>query len=344
MNSTVRIAFSLLLLLDVSLVQAATELQTHTVALRKTALERMLDGTVEAVNQGTVSAQTSGRVAEVLVDVNDYVPAGTVIVRLTATEQKAGLGQAEAALREAEAALKEVRKRHDRIVDLMARRLVSQQQVDQVAAERDAVAARVASARAAVDSARQGVRYTEVHAPYAGIVTRRHVEVGETVAPGTLLMSGLSLQYLRVSVDLPQRIVASVRTLNQALVYVDDKPIPVEKITIFPEANAGSNTFRTRLDLPENAGDLYPGMLVKVGFVVGDTERVLIPASALVERSEITAVYVVGEGDTESLRLRQVRVGHRFGDELEVLAGLRAGEVIATDPVTAVGQLAMRHE
>jgi len=316
---------------------AAPALQTQTLALEKAPLERAFDGTIEAVNQGTVSAQTSGRVMQVMYDVNDFVPAGAVIVKLRGTEQRASLGQAEAALKEATAAVAEVQKRYARVQQLLNERVVSQQQADQIAAERDAIVARLASAKAGVDAAREGVSYTEVRAPYAGIVTKRHVEVGESVSPGTLLMSGLSLQYLRVSVDLPQSVIEKVRAIRKAAIYVNGKRVEAKRITIFPEASTQSNTFKTRVDLPENATDLYPGMFVKVAFVTGEAQRLLIPASALVERSEITAVYVVDEKGATSLR--QVRLGHRFDNHIEVLAGLRAGEVVALEPIVAASRL-----
>ncbi len=321
---------------------AEPALQTQTVSLEKTPLERAFDGTIEAVNQGTVSAQTSGRVVQVLYDVNDFVPAGAVIVKLKGTQQRANLGQAEATLNEAIAAEAEVQKRYARVQELLKEHVVSQQQVDQIAAERDAAVARLASAQAGVDAAREGVSYTEIRAPYAGIVTKRHVEVGESVSPGTLLMSGLSLQYLRVNVDLPQSVVETVRNIRKAAIYVDGKRVEAKKITIFPEATAQSNTFKTRVDLPENATDLYPGMFVKVAFVIGESERLLIPASALVERSEITAVYVVD--DKGKTALRQIRIGHRFDNRIEVLAGLRRGETVALDPIAAIGHLAAAHE
>jgi RND family efflux transporter MFP subunit len=318
-------------------IAADSGLQTHTVTFEKAPLERAFDGVIEAVNQGTVSAQTSGRVAQVLYDVNDFVPAGAVIVRLHGAEQRANLGQAEAALTEATAAEVEVQKRYARVQELLKEHVVSQQQADQIAAERDAVVARVAAAKSAIDAAREGVNYTEIRAPYAGIVTKRHVEIGESVSPGSLLMSGLSLQFLRASVELPQSVVEKVRTIRKAAIYVNGKRVEAKQITIFPEASEQSHTFKTRVDLPENATDLYPGMFVKISFVTGEVERLLIPASALVERSEITAVYVIDpQGKTS---LRQVRLGHRFDNLIEVLAGLRAGESIALQPIAAATQL-----
>jgi multidrug efflux pump subunit AcrA (membrane-fusion protein) len=84
--------------------------------------------------------------------------------------------------------------------------------------------------------------------------------------------------------------------------------------------------------LPTGSATLYPGMFVKVGFVIGETQRLLIPAAAVVYRSELTAVYRV-YGDEANLQ--QVRLGRRYGDDVEVLAGLTDGEIVATDPVRA---------
>ncbi len=315
---------------------AASRIDSIEIALQRTPLERNLDGKIEAVNQGTVAAQTSGRVTEILYDVNDFVPAGAVIVRLRATEQRAGLLQAQATLREATARDTEAKQRFDRVASMYEKKLVAKAALDEVTANRDAAVAHLAAARAALQSAQEGVAYTEIRAPYAGVVTRRNVEVGETVGPGTPLMSGLSLQYLRVAVEIPQSMVDEVRRLRKAAVYVEGRRIDASKLTIFPEATA-SNTFRARLDLPENAADLYPGMFVKVAFVVGDAERLLIPVGSLVERGEITAAYVIGsEGQ---VALRQLRIGRRFDGKVEVLAGLKAGERIAADPLAALARV-----
>jgi RND family efflux transporter MFP subunit len=313
------------------------QLATRVIEPRPAPLERLLDGRIEAVNQGTVAAQTSGRVTEILYDVNDIVPAGAVIVRLRATEHRAGLLQAEAALRAATARDTEARQNYARIEGLYADHVVPKSTLDQALANRDAAQAQLAAARAALQSAREGVAYTEIRAPYAGVVTRRDVEVGETVAPGTPLMSGLSLRYLRVTVEVPQSVVDQVRRIRKAAVYVGGRRIEASKLTIFPEATTPANTFRARLELPENAADLYPGMYVKVAFVIGEAQRLLVPAAAVVERGEVTAVYVVDAGGRTALR--QVRLGHRFDGEVEVLSGLATGERIATDPLAAMKAL-----
>mgnify|MGYP001827713474 FL=1 len=103
-------------------------------------------------------------------------------------------------------------------------------------------------------------------------------------------------------------------------------------MTFFPVADPAANTFRVRVNLPDGAATLYPGMFIKVGFVVGETKRLLVPAEAVVRRSELTAVYVT---DGDKVSLRQVRLGRPYGESIEILAGLSEDESVAIDPVRA---------
>ena len=118
---------------------------------------RTLNGVVEAVNEATVSAQTSGRVGEILYDVDDVVPAGAVIVRLRGKEQRADLDRAEAALDEAIARDAEARARYERFSGMYERQVVPKATLDEALAGRDSARAQVAAARAAVERAREGV-------------------------------------------------------------------------------------------------------------------------------------------------------------------------------------------
>jgi RND family efflux transporter MFP subunit len=306
--------------------------ETLTVAYETAPRERVWDGTVEAVNQATVSAQTSGRVAEIFYDVDDFVEAGAPIMRFTDTEQRAAVTSARGALQEAEARAAEAESDFARVSAMFDNGTVARARFDQAQANRNAAAARLDAARAAVANAEQQLEYTVVRAPYAGIVSRRHVEVGEAVRPGAPLMSGLSLESVRVLVDVPQSMLEPIRTIGKANVYVGDRTIAADALTFFPVADPVTNTFRVRANLPPGGVALYPGTFVKIGFVVGETERLLVPESAIVRRSELTAVYVVGES---AVTLRQIRAGRRYGERVEVLAGLAPGEAVAADPVAA---------
>jgi len=187
---------------------------------------------------------------------------------------------------------------------------------------------------ARLEEANEQLAYTEIRAPYSGIVTERHVEVGEIANPGEPVMSGLSLDELRVIVDVPQSVIPAVRTGGQVRVYLPDgTSTEASGITVFPYADPESNTFSVRINLPEGESGLFPGMFVETGFVTGQKKQLTVPESAVVYRSEVTGVYVVDP--EQCVRFRQIRVGRDLGDALVVLAGLGEGEQVALDPIGA---------
>ena len=319
----------------VTALAGAADLETAQVDRIQMPREQRFEGVVEAVNQATVSAQTSGRVEEVLFDVDDYVERGAVLVRFRATEQEARSRQAQAALEETRARLREAQAEQARVAGIFAKQLVARAALDKANADLKSAEARVASATARLAEATEQLEHTLVRAPYAGIVVERHIEAGEMASPGQPLMTGLSLERLRVATAVPQHYIDTLRSLAEASVYLPDgKSLASESITVSPYADPVAHSFRVRVDLSSGLHGLYPGMLVKVGFVFGVDERLSIPQQALVQRSEVTAVYVV---DAEGrLSFRQVRAGRSLADGRRlILAGLAEGEQVALDPIRA---------
>lgn len=296
-----------------------------------------LDGVIEAVTQSTLSAQTSGTVLRLPFDVDDSVEAGELIVKLEDSEQQARLNQAQGNLQVAQADYRDARQQFERIEEVHERGYVSQQEFDQAQNRLAAAQARLDRARAEVEEARKQIDYTRVVAPYSGILTDRHVEVGESVNPGQALLSGVSLEELRVVVDLPQKYVESVRAGRSIQVTIDDgRVLRTAEMTFYPYADERTHTFRLRLALDEPEASLYPGMLVKVEAPVAERQALWIPAGSLIRRSELCAVYVVDQQD--SPRLRQIRVGVSRDGQIEVLAGLDEGEQVVTNPQVLVAR------
>jgi RND family efflux transporter MFP subunit len=307
-----------------------------TASVQHTAIpeEYRLDGTVEAINQGTMSAQTSGQVEEVLVDVDDFVEKGVLIIRLKNAEQQAGYDQAQANLEAANAQLQEAQKEYQRIKDIFARKLVSKADMDRATAALKKARAQQAAAEAGLERAAEQLEYTRIKAPYTGIVTERHIEAGETAQPGQPLISGISLDELRVNVDVPQSLIGKVRQHGQARVQLADGDwLDAQELTFFPYADPASNTFKVRADLPPGVPGVFPGMSLKVAFTIGTDQPLTVPEVAVVHRSEVTGVYVVT--DQGQVSLRHIRTGRRLDGRVEVLAGLREGEQVALEPVTA---------
>lgn len=314
---------------------AAPSLATMSVERIVVPREMRFDGLVEAVHQSTVAAQTGGRIVELPYDVGDYVEQGAVIVRITATEQRARAQTLEASVAEARARLAEADLAYRRTREVYDKQVVARAQLDRAAADRDSARARHEAAQAQLVEAREGLGYTVIKAPYAGIVVSRQVQIGETVAPGTLLMTGVSLDQLRIAVDIPQRHIAPLRRHGKArIVLADGRSIDAGAIRIPPAADPATHSFRVLLALPPGDPGVAPGMLVKVAFVSGEDMRLMLPPQALVLRGEVTGAYVVDAQGRVSLRY--LRLGTAAADgRLPVLAGLDAGERVAIDPAAA---------
>lgn len=313
-------------------------LETLVVAAGDSGAGRAWDGVVEAVRQATLTAQTSGRVVEVLHDVNDRVAAGEVLVRLSAVEQRAGADAARAQLRAAEASATEAQNTLQRYLGLAQGHYVSKAQLDQARALRDLAVATRNAARAQVANASQQAAYTTIRAPYAGLVSTRDVEPGESVGVGQPLMTVFSPDALRIEVSVPQSEAEAIRANPVAQVRLDDgRRIEAEKVIVFPAADVASHAVRIRVQLPALDRVTQPGMTAKVAFpAVAQAPLPQIPASAVVRRGELTAVYVLSEG---RLSLRQLRLGGQRGGHVDVIAGLKPAERIATDPVAALQAL-----
>jgi RND family efflux transporter MFP subunit len=334
--SRLKNSFLSLLLISIAVIQTAAALESKQLQLVEVPRDFMLDGVVEAVNRSTIAAQTGGQITGIHFDVDDYVEKGQVIARLKDSQQKAALTAAEAQLKQAETALQDAKDTYDRAEKVFEKGAISEADMDKITAALESAKAAREAAAAGVEQAREQLDYTRITAPYTGIVTERHVQEGEVAAPGTPLMSGISLEELRVNVDVPQSLIPVIRKNPQGYVIgPDGLPIKAEKITVFPYADQSSNTFRVRLDLPEADGGFFPGMYVKTGFIIGMEKLLLVPESAVVNRSEVTGVYVIDE-QTGKVSLRYIRTGRRFPDgNITVLSGLRPGETIALDPVEA---------
>lgn len=299
------------------------------VQYQQVAEERTLDAVIQAVNKATVSAQTSGRVTKIYFDVDDVVHKGDVLLRLRDYDQRARFNAARARHVEAKAT-------YLRVKEIHAKKLVARSLLDKAEA-------RLKSAKAAMDQAQENLANTIVRAPYSGIVVKRYIEVGETARVGQPLFTGLSLESLRASVNLPQDLISVVRKLKRARVIWGSESEPpqsviAKSITISPYADPASHTFLLRVNLPPGQHGMYPGMAVKVAFVTREVKKLLVPVTAVVHRSEVSAVYVMGKDG--NISMRQVRLGRIVKhDRIEILAGLNEGERIASDPLAATVRL-----
>jgi RND family efflux transporter MFP subunit len=317
-------------------VKATVALKTATVEMREVELTYSAEAVVEAVRQSTVAAQIAGRVVDIRFDVGDYGKKGEVIVRIDERAASQAVAASEAQLSEAQAALVQARSQYERAKRLLSEKFISQAAFEQNEAAYKAAQARVAALLAGTGQAQTERSFATIVAPYSGVVSARHVELGEMAVVGKPLMTGFDPSTLRVVATVPQSQVAAIRAVRKARVEVSsqDAWLEVEQVTIVPSADPRTHTTQVRLELPQQVRGIYPGVYARAHFVVGKATRLLVPRAAVLRRSELTAVFVVD--DQGAAMLRQVRLGSA-GDEsaIEVLAGLKAGERVALEPARA---------
>lgn len=278
------------------------------------------ESVVEAVRQATVAAQVAGRIVDMRVDAGQRVKAGEVMMRIDSREAAENMAGAQARLVQTEADYRRAKNLYDR-------KFISGAALDKAEAE-------LKSARALSGQAGAGLSYASVTAPISGLVAQRHVELGEMAAPGRPLATVFDPKGLRVIASVPQYKLAELRAAAKARVeFVETgKWIDARRVEFLPSLDVRSHTVTARVYLPDAAEGVVPGMAARVHFVSGRAIKLTVPAQAVIRRGEINVVYVVDDRNTP--RLRQVRVGEAVGDgELEIMAGLAAGEKVSLEPV-----------
>jgi RND family efflux transporter MFP subunit len=307
----------------------------------------VLDGVVQAVKQSTVSAQASGRILDFNVRAGDRVRAGQVLARIDDREAQVGVQHAQAQVSQADAELGRAQAQRERTRNLQAQGFVSMAALDTADAQYQSAQAQRAQATASVHQSGLAQGFTRVTSPLDGWVLQTFAQAGDLAVPGTPLLVVYAPQPLRAAVQVPASRTLAVRQAKQTTVLVEDGGAahtitPLNRVEV-PSSDPVSQTTEWRMDLPaKSSAALLPGQQLRVRFATeggSASVRLLIPVAAVVRRGELNAAYVQsGTGFV----LRAVRLGSESLDGIEVLAGLRAGDVVATDPLRAAQAPAAR--
>ena len=315
---------ALVLALVLSTTAAAESLAVIAVKPHAVDLTFPSEAVVEAIQQATVGAQVPGRVLEVKADAGQPVKKGDVLMRIDAREA------AEAA-RAAEAQFVNAKVNYERTKSLVAQKFMSAAALDKAKADFDAASANRAAAGASQSHA-------TILAPIAGVVARRHAELGEMAMPGTPLFTIYQPGGLRVTASIPQYRLKDMREVKTAKVEFPEsgKWVEATAVQVLPTADAATHVSQVRVTLP-TVPEATPGMFARVHFVTGQAKKLTVPATAVLRRGEVAAVYV--QAADGRLSLRQLRLGDSVGQgEIEVLAGLATGDQVVTEPVKAAIQ------
>lgn len=312
-------------------------LESAQVAAERTGQAMAYDGVVEAVRQTQLAVQVSGAIVTLGVKVGDMVKAGQVLARLDARAAERSAAASAAQVDAAHAADEAASKDYERNKLLFAKGYISQAALDRAEAQYKSAEAQAAAQVASAQAARVQSDFYVVRAPYSGVIADVPVVLGDMAMPGRRLLTLYDPAALRVSVAIPQTLASGLPLDPPPVVELPDvvrgriTPVAAQ---LLPSVDPATHTQELRLDLPEMPAGVRPGMFARVWLAppASDT-RLYVPASAVMRRAELNVVFVVA--DDETPRLRQVRIGRREGERVEVLSGLAPGERVALDPQAA---------
>lgn len=299
------------------------------------------DGVVEAIRQTVIAAQVAGAVVALDVKPGDQVKAGQVLVRLDARAAEQSAAASDAQVRAARAELEVSRRELERQRQLFQKQYISQAALDRAEAQFKAAEAQTAAQLAQAGATRTQSGFFVVRAPYGGVVSEVPIVLGDMALPGKPLVTMYDPAALRVTASLPQTAAGRINAAAPAKVEIPGLPasqqwISPTQVKVLPSADPATHTVQVRLDLPAGIKGIAPGVFARAWLVAeapGGNTRITVPASSLVKRAEMTAVYVLDSGNKPLLR--QVRLGRNAGDAVEILAGLSPGDRVVLDPQAA---------
>jgi RND family efflux transporter MFP subunit len=302
----------------------ATPLSTRSVRVEHARLDAKAGGeevigTVRARNSATISSTVVGKVQVLNVTLGRRVQAGDVLVRISADEIGAKLDQTEALHGQAKIDL-------DRAQALLDKEAIPRAQYDAAAA-----AFRVATARRAEAAAMAG--HTVLRAPFAGVVSAKLANVGDTAMPGQPLLVIDDPSALRLEATVPEVAARTLKVGQAVPVRVDGagRELPGTVAEVSPAADPMSRTVLAKVDLPRDPA-LHPGVVGRVMLPSASEQprSVLVPSATVVRRGQLEEVFVVDRGRA---RLRLVKTGRVTKDGVtEILSGLTDGDaVVASD-------------
>lgn len=279
---------------------------------------------VRPAERASLAAKLTGTVASFPLGLGASVAAGDVLLTLTAPEAEARVRQAQAQLAEAER-------------NTTRQRTLVASGVNPPEALRDAED-RLRFTQAAAAEAEAMLAYATVRAPFAGVMTEKHVLPGDLATPGLTLLVLESTQRLRAEGAVPEAAAAFLRIGAPVAVVLAEGGVPVAAAIeeLSPAADVVSRSILLKAALPP--GSARSGQFVRLQVVVGDAPALFVPVAAVTRFGQMERVFVVAR---ERAGLRLVKTGRTTGDRVEILSGLNPGEQVVLAPPAALrdGQL-----
>jgi membrane fusion protein (multidrug efflux system) len=289
-------------------------------------------GELEAQLHTTLAAEVAGRITTIVLEEGDPVVAGTVVVEIDPERRKLALDESRARAAQTEARLETQRRETQRVITLHQQSVASESQLEAAQTALKLAEADAAAGQAQLGVAKRAFGDANVTAPFAGLLARRHVNVGEYVQPGAPLFDIVSLDPIDVVFHLAEvdssRVALGQKVAVQVAPY-PDRTFEATVDVVSPTIDPGTRTLRVKANLPNPDGALRPGLFARADLGVALRRGALVvPTEAVLQRASGPAVFVVG-ADGRVAR-RDVTVGTFHRDGVEVTQGLVSGDLVVT--------------
>lgn len=283
-------------------------------------------GAIKPTHEANVASKILARVLEVNVTAGKKVSAGDILVRLTDEELRSRVQQAEAERDSMNAQLRLANSEVARAKQLIKTNSISQAEYDTAITRVQTAQASMDRSSRAVEEARVYLSFATIVAPFSGIIVDKTVQPGDTVSPGQTLLSLYDPTQMQL--------VANVReSLAMKLQVGQLLPAKMESLgyeclatvsEVVPKADVSSRSFEVKVTGPCPPG-VYSGMFGRLMLPLEDETLILVPKTSIQRVGQLTFVLVLSDG---LLARRAIQLGRVFNDQIEVLAGLRAGEQV----------------
>jgi RND family efflux transporter MFP subunit len=289
-------------------------------------------GKIEAENSANLSTRMMGFVTRIHVQVGQKVNAGQLLVSINNTDLLAKKAQVDANILQATAGYNNAKKDYDRFVNLFKQQSASQKELDDMTARYEMAKAGLEGAKQMRNEVMAQFSYSNITAPFSGVVTNTFVKEGDMANPGMPLISIEGASRLQVTAMVSENDINTIKKGMPVKVLVKSSNVTlsgkVSEVSVSAKNTGGQYLVKINLDKTDRS--VLSGMFVNVQFPIENkaettaNDKVLVPENALVKQGQLTGIYTIGNGNTAILRW--LRTGKTFGNQVEVLSGLSINE------------------
>lgn len=291
-------------------------------------------GQIEAGETANISTRMMGFITKIHVSVGDYVKKGELLVSISNDDVQAKKAQAEAMLSQAGAALVNAEKDFERYSALHKQQSASDKELENITFQYNATKAQVEAARQMKNEANAMLAYTNLTAPYSGVITQKMMDAGSLTSPGMSILSMEQNENFHVSATVSENDIDKIvkGAAVTVLIKSTGKNLSGKISEVSRSSQFTGGQYRIKIAIAEkDKQELFAGMYASVIIPVTASQKdvaqegsPLVPLTSILNRDQLTGLYTVSQSQTAVLRW--VRLGKTIGNKVEVLSGLRSDE------------------